>query len=291
MKSSVNIIYNPAARKASDAGIDRAVTFLEKEGYAVEVLRTERKDHARHLAGLARERRPRLVIAAGGDGTINEVINGMVWTDIPVALLPMGTTNVLAKELNLPEDLPGALRVAVQGSPKRVSLGKIETGGGQSRHFCLMAGVGLDGKAVHDVSQSMKKVSGGAAYVLSGIKNIATFSPQKIFFEVDGKERAGYTAIVGKASKYGGNFKVTPDANLMDPFLYICIFPGRTRLDLLRYSLGVLTGRHLAYKDVVYLKASRIEIRGTAHIQVDGDYLGRGPATISVAESAVKLIF
>jgi diacylglycerol kinase (ATP) len=255
MKSSVSIIYNPAARKASDASIDHAVTFFEREGYA------------------------------------DEVINGMVWSDVPVALLPMGTTNVLAKELNLPEDLYGALRAAVHGSPKKVSLGRIETGGGPPRFFCLMAGVGLDGKAVYDVNQSIKKISGGAAYILSGIKNIAEFSPARIVLQVDGREYAGYTAVVGKASKYGGNFKVTPDADLMDPFLYACIFLGRGRLDLLRYSMGVLLGTHLRYRDVVYLKASRIDIQGRAHIQVDGDYLGLSPARISVAESAVNLIF
>jgi diacylglycerol kinase (ATP) len=291
MKSSVSIIYNPAARRASNANIGRAVSFLEREGYSVEVLRTEKKGHARFLARGALEQRPSLVIAAGGDGTINEVINGLVWSDVPAAVLPMGTTNVLAKELNLPEDLYGALRVAVHGSPKRVSLGLIESEGRPPRYFCLMAGVGLDGKAVHDVNQSIKKVSGGAAYILSGIRNIAKYSPERIVFQVDGVEYVGYTAVIGKASKYGGNYKVTPDANLMDPFLYACIFRSGRRIDLFRYSIGVLMGVHLRYRDVAYLKASKIEILGKAHVQVDGDYLGLSPAKISIAESAVNLVF
>ncbi len=291
MKSSASIIYNPAARKASAANIARAVSYLAKEGYGVEVLRTEKKDHARLLARGMIEKRPALVIAAGGDGTVNEVINGLVWSDVPAALLPMGTTNVLAKELNLPEDLYGALNVAVHGRPRKVSLGRIETEDGPARYFCLMAGIGLDGKAVHDVNRSLKKVSGGAAYILSGIRTIARYSPDRIVILVDGREYAGYTAVVGNASKYGGNFRVTPDANLLDPFLYVSIFQGGGRLDLLRYSIGVIRGSHLRFRDVVYLKASVIKVLGKAHIQVDGDYLGLGPARISVAESALSLIF
>ncbi len=291
MKSSVSIIYNPAARKASVVNIDRAASILGREGYDVEVLRTERRDHARQLAAEALTNRPAFVVAAGGDGTINEVVNGIVWSDIPVAILPMGTTNVLAKELDVPEEIEGALRRAVGGSPKRVSLGKIETEGGGARYFCLMAGVGLDGKAVHDVNASIKKISGRAAYILSGIRNIAQFSPERIDFRVDGKEFSGYTAVIGKAAKYGGNYKVTPDANIENPFLFACIFRGGRRLDLLRYSIGVLRGTHLRFKDVVYLKTSTVEILGRAHIQVDGDYLGLSPARVSVAADAINLIF
>ncbi|MGE5301060.1 MAG: diacylglycerol/lipid kinase family protein [Acidobacteriota bacterium] len=291
MKSSVSIIYNPAARKASNTNIDLAAFFLGREGFEVEVLRTDKKDHARQLAEEALKKRPSLIIAAGGDGTINEVINGLAWSGTPAAILPMGTTNVLAKELNVPEDLYRALRTAVGGTPKKVSLGKIETERGGLRYFCLMAGVGLDGKAVHDVNPSIKKVSGGAAYILSGIRNIATFSPERIEFLVDGKGFSGYTAVIGKAAKYGGNYKVTPDANLRDPFLFACIFRGGRRLDLLRYSIGVLRGTHLRYKDVDYLKASSVEILGRAHMQVDGDYLGLSPARVSVAVGALNLIF
>ncbi len=291
MKSLVIIVYNPAARKASAANIDRATMFLGREGYEVEVLRTERKDHARQLAAESLGRKPSLVIAAGGDGTINEVINGLAWSDTPAAILPMGTTNVLAKELNVPEDLEGALRRAVDGRRRKVSLGKIETDGIGPRYFCLMAGVGLDGKAVHDVNASIKRVSGGAAYILSGLRNIVQLSPARIDFLVDGKEVSGYTAVIGKAAKYGGNYKVTPDANIEDPFLFACIFRGGKRLDLLRYSIGVLTGSHLRFKDVVYVKASHVEILGRAHIQVDGDYLGLSPARVSVAAGAIDLIF
>lgn len=294
MKSSIIVIYNPAARKASDKKIALAAAFLDKKSFAVEVLRTETRGHARQLAADALKLKPRLIIAAGGDGTINEVINGVVWSDTPIAVLPLGTTNVLAKELNIPEDVLGALEIAVTSEPKKVSLGVVETVSGKgpvSRFFCLMAGIGLDGKTVYDVSASIKKMSGKGAYILSGIQNIFGYSPERLSFTVDGKEYFGYSAVISKAAKYGGHFKVAPDANLLDPSLFVCLFKGGGRLDLFRYAVGVIRGKHLSYGDVVYLRAKEIKVRGNAHIQIDGDYLGVTPAKVSIAKDALMLVY
>lgn len=294
MKSLVIVIYNPAARRASEGKIASATAYLEKKGFAVELLRTETIGHARLLAADAQKRKPRLMIAAGGDGTINEVINGIVRTDTPLGVLPLGTTNVLAKELDIPEDIYSALETAVTSGPRRVSLGMIETGSGKDlsvRFFCLMAGIGLDGKAVYGVNSAVKKISGKAAYILSGIQNIIGYSPEKLTFIVDGKEYSGYSAVIGKAAKYGGHFKVTPDATLLDPSLFVCLFKGGRRRDLLRYVIGVIRGKHLTYRDVVYLKAMEIEVRGNAHIQIDGDYLGLTPAKVSTARDVLTLMY
>src|SRR5512146_2150365 len=113
MKSLIVVIYNPAARRASEGKIARATAYLEKKGFAVELLRTETAGHARQLAAEARGRTPHLIVAAGGDGTVNEVINGIARTDTPLGVLPLGTTNVLARELDIPEDIYGALDTAV----------------------------------------------------------------------------------------------------------------------------------------------------------------------------------
>ncbi len=293
MKSLVNIIYNPAARTASDKKIARAAAFLEKKGFVVEVLRTEARGHAMRLAVDSLGRKPALIIAAGGDGTINEVVNGIAWTDTPLALLPMGTTNVLAKELGIPEDLYGAIETAVTSAPRKVSLGVVETvgaRGSESRFFCLMAGVGLDGKTVYDVRANLKKVSGKAAYILSGLQNIVGYSLEGLSLKIDGREYSCFSAIIGKSSRYGGNFKVTPDASLFDPSLFVCLFKGGRRLDLFRYAIGVLRGKHLNYNDVVYLKAMEVEVQGRAHMQIDGDYLGYAPARVTAAKDALMLI-
>ena len=294
MKSSIVIISNPAARKSSVRKIQTAAALLSKKGCTPEIFLTEKRGDAEHLAQKAAEKQPFLVIAAGGDGTINEVINGLVWSDIPLAVLPLGTTNVLAKELAIPEDIEGAVATALSKTPKKVCLGKVVFLHGTeqiTRYFCLMAGIGFDGKAVLGVNQSLKKISGKAAYVMSGLKNFLSYRPEKLILNIEGKEYAGYCVVVGNARKYGGNFMVTPDSNLFHPCLYTCIFEGEKRSDLLRYVYGVIRGRHLKQKDITYLKADHIEIIGHAHIQIDGDYLGTAPATISVVKDAVRLVF
>jgi diacylglycerol kinase (ATP) len=292
VRSSIAIIANPAAKNASGGKIERAGFILRAGGFETETLLTRKRGDAELLARRVAEKRPHCIIAAGGDGTINEVLNGVAGADVPVAFLPLGTTNVLAKELGIPEDIEGALQTAVSRAARRVSLGRIETDGlPEGRYFCLMAGVGLDGKAVRDVSGAIKKLSGKAAYILSGIANICAYSQEELLVRLDGIERRGYGVIVCKASKYGGHFRVAPDANLEDPFFYTCIFKGRRRRDLIRYAVGVMTGRHLQYEDVAYIKSSNVEIEGRAHIQIDGDYLGLSPARLSVAKDIVQLIY
>jgi diacylglycerol kinase family enzyme len=154
-----------------------------------------------------------------------------------------------------------------------------------------MAGIGFDGKTVHDISAAVKKKSGKAAYILSGIKNLMDYSPNQLFYNIDGKEYAGFSSITCKASKYGGNFKITPDADLLDPFLYTCVFQGNKRSDLLRYVIKVMTGMLFDERDIIYLKSASVEVLGTAHIQIDGDYLGVTPAIITVEKDALHIIY
>ena len=287
MKSSIFLINNPKAKKSSERKIMLASRFLKSRGYKVDVFFTTHRGHAESIAREALDKLPSLIIAAGGDGTFNEVVNGIAGSEAPMAILPLGTTNVLAKELGIPENVEGAMEIAVGRTPKTVSLGKIVI----TRHFCLMAGIGFDGEAVFGINEAFKKFSGKGAYIYNGIKTLCRFDPGELIFDVDGKSYSGFSAIVGKASRYGGNFRVTPDARLTDPALYICIFKGKKRLDIFRYVVGVATGSHLGFKDVEYLKAEKIQLDGNAHIQLDGDYFGKTPAKIEVAPDIVRLVF
>jgi len=295
MRSSIILIGNPAARGASLKKFESASVFLQDKGFATKILLTEKSNDATRLAEEAVRENPYAIIAAGGDGTINEVINGMVKSDVPLAILPLGTTNVLAKELGIPEYFNGAMETAVSRKPRTVSLGRIElnpgTDSAYSRYFCLMAGIGFDGKAVHDINPAVKKKSGKAAYIFSGIKNLLHYSPNQLFYNIDGKEYEGFSSVTGKAGKYGGNFKITPDADLSNPELYTCIFQGNKRSDLLRYVFKIMTGRLFDERDIVYLKSATVEVLGTAHIQIDGDYLGVTPAKITVEKDALQIIY
>lgn len=294
MKSSVVLISNPAAKKASEKKIAMASYYLQSKGYGVEVLYTEKKGDAENLAREAISKSPSLVIAAGGDGTFNEVANGIAGSEIPMGILPLGTSNVLAKELKIPEDIEGSLEVAIKGAARKVSLGKIDITCNSSllsRYFIVMAGIGFDGEAVFGVSDKLKKISGKGSYIYSGMKTLLHHDPPELTLTIDEKTYSGYSAIIGNAAKYGGNFSITPDAKITDPVLYVCLFKGKRRLDHLRYAFGVVTGTHLRYADVEYLRAERVEVKGRAHIQIDGEYLGMTPAHISTAPDALSLVF
>lgn len=294
MKSLIVLISNPAAKRASRKKIDRACSFLASKGYEVERFFTKQRGDAETLAVGAVRKAPLLVIAAGGDGTINEVMNGLIGSDIPVAILPMGTTNVLAKELDIPENVERAMEIAVSRKPRVISLGKITFTHRSpllSRHFCLMAGVGYDGETVFRVNERLKKVSGKGAYLYSGVTTLLKFNPSELTLRVNGKTYSGYSVIIGNAAKYAGNFSVTPDSRLTEPALYVCLFKGKRRLDFLRYVFGIVTKTHLRYEDVEYLKAEEIEISGSSHVQVDGDYVGTTPAKVEIVRDALRLVF
>jgi diacylglycerol kinase (ATP) len=294
MKSSVILICNPVAKKVSEKKILKASHFLKSKGYTAEIIYTEKKGHAEILARQAVKASPMFIIAAGGDGTFNEVVNGIAGSEVPMAILPLGTTNVLAKELNVPEDVDEALEVATEGNPKTVSLGRIALAGQSlpaTRYFALMAGIGFDGEVVFGVNEILKKFSGKGAYIYSGIRTLSAFKPTELFFHINGKTFSGYTAIIGKAAKYGGHYRITPDAKLSDPFLYVCLFKGKKRSDFLRYALGIFMGRHLRFEDVEYIKATTIEVNGSAQIQIDGDYFGKTPVMLDIMPNILRLIY
>ena len=293
MRSSLLLIANPAAKGASGNRIEQAAMLFQSEGYDVNISLTGKKGDAEEYAREAARKGIPLIVAAGGDGTFNEVINGIVHTDTSMAILPMGTTNVLAKELGIPEDVEGAVKKALAGKVRTVSLGKIDlirATPAISRYFCLMAGIGFDGETVHAVNEAWKKYSGKGAYIFSGLKTLIGYSPRPLTFLVDGETFSGFSAIIGKASKYGGHYRVTPDADLGHPQLSLIIMQGKRRSDIIRYVWGIMQGSHLRMKDIIYRRARTVRVEGSARIQIDGDYLGETPAVINVIPDALRLI-
>ncbi|MBI4685599.1 MAG: diacylglycerol kinase family lipid kinase [Nitrospirae bacterium] len=325
MKQKIILIGNPTAGSGALRSIERAEKIIKDRGLDVELMLTEKKGDAEifakriglefegqsselnnkdlKLKTLASASRPRrqnsklLIIAAGGDGTFNEVINGIAYTDVPLAILPFGTTNVLAKELNIPENnIEDALDIALSNRIRNVSLGKItfvEDGSSeiQTRYFCLMAGIGYDGEVVYGITSKIKRFSGRGAYVWSGLTTLMKWNPEKLTFDIGGRVYEGYSAIICNASRYAGNFRIAPDADISSPYLNVFIMHGKKRLDVIKYIYGIMTKRHLKFADVSYLQAEQIQIKGNANIQTDGDYLGKTPAIIEIVPSALRMVY
>ena len=290
MSSSVIIIANPSARAASRRKVEKAAGIIKARGYDAKVLFTSRRGDAEEFARGEAKKAPRLVIAAGGDGTCNEVANGLAETTVPMAVLPIGMVNVLAREVGTPLGVKNAVDAALNRTPRNVSLGKITFGGGQ-RYFLLMAGLGFDAKTVATVNLRLKRMLGKVAYILNGFKTLASWNPEVLSISTDGASLKGYALIACNASKYAGELCVAPDADMADPRLGLFVMHGRRRSDILRYVLGIITRRHLKLKDVTYTKAEIIEVEGVSDIQVDGDFVGKSPASITVVPDALRLVY
>ncbi|NOZ25719.1 MAG: diacylglycerol kinase family lipid kinase [Nitrospirae bacterium] len=282
MSSSAVLIVNPASGSFSEKRLMSAVGLLKEKFGEVSVLYTHKGGDAEVMARDAVRRSPDMILAVGGDGTFNEVVNGTAFTDVPVAFLPAGTTNVLARELGLPSDLHDATLKALNGRAEYVHLGRIN-----GRYFVLMAGIGFDGETVRRVNQRLKRVSGKGAYLLSGLGCFLRYRPPRLGIVIDGKAYEGHGLIACNAGYYAGNFRVCPDAGLGSPCLHVSVMEGGRRSDLLRYVLGVVSGRH---KGPACIEGRRIEVSGEAHVQIDGDYFGRTPAVITFHERALRLI-
>jgi diacylglycerol kinase family enzyme len=234
---------------------------------------------------------------------------------------------VLARELGIPLNTEKALEVVLQGKTQKIHLGRISwmpssltfdkerTGSIQNtRHFLLMAGIGYDGSAVYGVNERLKKYSGRMAYILSGFCSIIKYHPHPLMVSADIGDRddieggrfriqrhycsvtrdslhsTGYTVIVSKAACYGGDMKITPDASLTSPYLYVFMGHKKGRLDLIRHLSAIISGRTLDLKDISYFRTNKITIEGMSHIQLDGDYGGTTPATIDIVHNALKLV-
>ncbi len=307
MAEKIILIGNPIAGGGAAFKIKKASDFLINKGYDVKLMFTGRKGDAEAFAGGAASQPVRLVIAAGGDGTYNEVANGLVRSSIPMAILPLGTTSVLARELHIPLALKKALDIAINGTIQTVHLGKITFSRDDSlstqtssvtRYFLLMAGIGFDAEATLGVNELIKKFTGKGAYFLSGTKVLLHYSPAPITLSIrqgpadpaPAGNINGYSVIIGKASSYGGTFKATPDARLTDPYFYVFVTHKKNRRSLFRYIIGVITGKNITFRDVSYLKAVEIVVNGKSPIQIDGDYEGTTPAKVEIERDALKLV-
>lgn len=289
MKSAL-IIGNPASGRAAKDKLALAARVLESQGVKTVIRLTSKRGDAEAFAREAVKNAPDAVIAAGGDGTMNEVANGLALSGVTAGFLPLGTVNVLASELGIPRDIEAAAMNIASSAPKELTLGRISFEG-KNRYFVLMAGAGFDAAAVYNVSLGIKKFSGRFAYIQSAVKTLMTWNPDSLTVTANGSVYTASSVIACNAAWYGGPLVIAPGADMSSPELKVLIMRGMGRLDVIRYSLGLLAGRLYKMKDVEYITTSELKIEGSSHIQLDGDFAGMTPATIEAVPKALKLIY
>ena len=288
------LISNPkTGRYASRrAPIPELASRLESLGLKVDLRLTSGPGDATEIANRVARNGTSDVIVAGGDGTINEVIQGLAGTDARLGIIPRGTANVLARELGLPLDDEQALRIAAQGKTRKIYLGlAIDETTNESRHFVLMAGIGLDASVVRRVQPSLKKRIGKGAFWISGLSHLATWNPRPFILEINGHKYTSTFAAIGKAAKYGGDLAITPGARLDQPEFEICIIETKSRLRYLRLlSHAMRNGMPRNAPEVQFVNAVSVRAHGDAHVQIDGELIGHLPMRFEIAPHSLQII-
>jgi YegS/Rv2252/BmrU family lipid kinase len=281
-------IYNPASRKAPTQSLinDLRSRFLSYD-YLVEFRSTEHPVHATELARNAVGSGADLVIACGGDGTIHEVVAGLALSPMPLAILPSGTANVLARELRLPLNPLKTLNLIPTLQPRRIALGKCG-----SHYFLLMAGAGIDAATIVLVDSDLKSRFGSFAYWIAGLRCWRAGYFPSFSVCVDRTRFTCTFVVVGRVSRYGGSIRITRNAKLLSDQFDVCLFPGKSRLDYLRYLVGVASGTHHRFRDVVCMSGKNVEITSEepVRIQLDGELCGFTPAKLEVVPNALTLM-
>jgi len=259
----------------------------------VDAIPTTGPRSAARLACEARDRGVDLILAAGGDGTINEVANGMIGSDVPLGILPAGTANVLATELRLGRTMERAAESLIHCVPERVSIGALSSAGEDPRYFLMMAGAGLDADIVYHLNLRLKDALGKAAYWIGGFSKFGQKLPA-FSVTVDGREYQTGFALVSRVRNYGGDLEIAPTISLLDDEFEVILFEGENSLRYIKYMLGALTRRLENMRGVTVLRARQVAFRSLVeqkvHVQVDGEYAGLVPARVELVESALTLL-
>ncbi len=279
------IILNPSAKgERARHLVDRIRRALP----GVHLERTTGPGHARELAARACDEGYERVVAAGGDGTVNEVVNGIAGREVTLGLLPIGTVNVFAMELGIPQAVDKAVEVIRDGEERVVDLPQVN-----GRHFIQLAGVGLDAQTVKETDLQFKKALGALSYVVTATQVAARKAPQLVVRPEGGKTMAGAFLLVGNGRYYGGPFPFFPKADLNDGLLDVCVFERLSHLDMLRYFQGILTGRLTTnFPDVRYFKTPVLEVEAEEDVplEVDGELHGALPARFTVKRGGLRVL-
>jgi YegS/Rv2252/BmrU family lipid kinase len=271
--------------------LEAACDRLRAHGVEVELTKTKAASAATGIAADAAARGFTEVIAAGGDGTINAVLQGMIGTELRLGILPTGTGNVLARELKIPLNAQRATEVIARGRTRTLYPGcAIDERSNERRYFFLMAGIGLDAKVIERVHPGLKKRIGKAAFWYSGLSHLAGWQPIPFEIEIDGQTYEATFAVVGKAAGYGGEFAVTPRARIDYPEFEVCVINSRSRLKYLRLLSHAMRGGIPAGKQGTrFFHTSKVRARGDTAVQIDGELLGNLPMTFEIAKHTIDV--
>ncbi|KGX90215.1 lipid kinase [Pontibacillus halophilus JSM 076056 = DSM 19796] len=273
------IIYNPTSgREAFKKELPEVLRRFEEAGFETSTHATTCEGDATKAAQYAVERNFDVVVAAGGDGTINEVINGLAPAENPprLGIIPVGTTNDFARAINVPRHIQKAVSVILEGYVMPIDIGKVN-----DQYFVNIAGGGKLTELSYEVPSKMKTMLGQLAYYLKGIEMIPSFRPTSVRIEYDDNVYEGEIMLflVSNTNSVGGFEKLAPDAKMDDGYFDLVIIKKVNIAELIRLATLAIKGNHLHDHSVLYAKAQRIKVETAEKMQlnVDGEYGGLLP--------------
>ena len=274
------LIYNPTSgREAMKKSLPEVLAKLEAAGYEASCHMTTGEGDATRAAEIAIERGYDVVIAAGGDGTIYEVVNGLARAEKrpKLGIIPTGTTNDFARALHLPKSIEGAADIIADGHTMPIDIGKMN-----DKYFINIAGGGRLTELTYEVPSKLKTMLGQLAYYIKGIEMLPSFKASEVTIEYDGKLFEGEIMLflVANTNSVGGFEKLAPDASLNDGMFTLLILKKANLADFVRIVTLAIRGEHVHDKNVIYVKANRIKVttKEKMMLNLDGEFGGVAPA-------------
>jgi YegS/Rv2252/BmrU family lipid kinase len=286
MSEKICIILNPAAKgERARHLIERLRKLLPK----AKIESTRFSGEAQLLTRIAVQDGFEKIVAAGGDGTLNDVVNGIPMdSSVKLGFIPLGTMNVFAHEMGIPFQLDRAVKVVAGNKTKWIDTAFVN-----EKRFVQLAGVGLDALIVEKTDFNSKKLLGPLSYLITMAELIGQPAP-KLKIRAGRKKWEGSFVLIGNGRFYGGPFQLFPKGKINDGALDVCVFKKMSPLDILRYMEGILTGSHTHFSDVEYFQAKSLDISAVnpsnIPIEVDGEYCGTLPAHFSIQEKALQVL-
>ncbi len=270
--------------------INDVVEKLKNNKVDLDLYYTKKVGDAREVSKEIKENEFDVVAVMGGDGTINEVINGLFPTNIPINIIPSGVANVFANEVGIPINPLKACEAIYKGNLYEVDLGKIN-----DSYFLSLASIGFDSHVLKDTPSSLKRKYGKLAYIYTGLKTIFSYEPSPIYVTVkeNAKKKKCYFMVVGNVSIYGTPYvKMTPKASVNDGLLDVCLFKKENFINYFRYFLGAIFKIHTQFPDVEYFQTDKfyVESEKPLLVEVDGDVWGELPTTFSILKQGLRVL-
>jgi diacylglycerol kinase (ATP) len=293
------VVANGAAgaRQAKQIGA-QVVAQLRSAGQSAELLLTERRGHGTELAASALARGAKRVVACGGDGTIQEVVQALAGTTVPLGIVPCGRGNDLARVLGIPSDPVRATAIAAGDTVRRIDLGLVRSladgATGEPRRFTTVAAMGFDSEAAAFVHRTHLRLPGPLAYLVAVARTLVTYVSPEVELDGDFGRFAGRVLLVatGNTTTYGGGMKIVPAAICDDGLLDLCIVKAIPRRTILPAFPRIFAGTHIGLPFVETRSTRRLRITASRPLWVfaDGEPVGMTPAEITVEPRALSVL-